>query len=113
MARTSLTVQDLGLAGITPAYTAGDAVNDHEFINDGRCYLHVKNNGAGSCVVTVQTPAKVGGLDIAEVTVTVPATTGDKKIGPFKTDLFNQAGGLVYVDLDIDTGVTLGAFRLP
>ncbi len=112
MARTPLTVQQISLAGITPSFSAGDQANGHEFVNDGACYLEVKNTGGGICTVTVLTPAKVSGMDVAELTVSVPATNGNKKIGPFPTRIFNQAGGLVYVDLSTATGVTLGAFRL-
>lgn len=113
MARTALTVQNIALAGLTPAYSAGDAVNFHEFINDGNTMLQVKNTGGGACTVTIYTPAKVAGVDIADITVVVGATTGDKMIGPFPTHVFNQSGGLVNVDISTATGVTLGAFRLP
>ena len=35
--------------------------------------------------------AKIEGIDIAEITVTIPATNGDKMIGPFDPAIFNQS----------------------
>jgi hypothetical protein len=34
-------------------------------------------------------------------------------IGPFDSSIFNQAGGLVYVDLSGATSVTLAAIHIP
>lgn len=113
MARTALTVQPVSIAGLAPAYTAADQPNGHEFVNDGNMLLHVKNTGGGACTVTLQTPAVVSGVAVSDPTVSVPATTGDRMIGPFDPTIFNQAGGLVYVDLSTGTGVTLAAIKLP
>lgn len=113
MARTALTVQSAAISGLTPSYAAGDLANGHEFVNDGNTMLHVKNTGGGACTVTLQTPGKVAGVDISDPTVVVPATTGDKMIGPFDPTVFNQSGGLVYVDISTGTGVTLAAIKLP
>ena len=93
MARTALSVQTISVAGQTPSFTAGDQPNGHEFQNDGHMFLEVKNTGAGTCTVTIQTPGKVGGVEIADPTVIVPITSGDKMIGPFEPTIFNQAGG--------------------
>lgn len=112
MARAVLSVQKVVPSGLQPVYSAGDLANGHEFANDGNVFLHVKNTGGGACTVTVQTPATVGGMAIAEAIVSVPATTGDRMIGPFNTTIFNQVGGLVYVDLSTATGVTLAAIKL-
>lgn len=112
MARGTLTVQDITVAGTTPSYSAGSA-DGHQFANDGKTFVQVKNTGAGACTVTIQAPTKVGGLSLTAPTVVVPITSGDKQIGPFDPTLFNQVGGLVYVDLSATSGVTLGAFRLP
>lgn len=112
MARTSLTVTNILNSGITPAYGAANA-DGHYFANDGRVLLQVKNTNGSTRTVTVQTPATVGGLAVAEVAVVVPITTGDKMIGPFDPSLFNQAGGLVYVDFDAVADLTIAAFRLP
>jgi hypothetical protein len=113
MTRGTLSVQEIALAGTTPSYSAGDAANGHQFVNDGQTFLHVKNTGGGACTVTLTTPATIGGVALADPTVSVPMTSGDKMIGPFDPSLFNNAGGLLYVDLSTSSGVTLAAIKLP
>lgn len=112
MPRTALTVQQISTGGLTPSYVAADQVNGMEFVNDGDTFLHVKNTNASQRTVTVTTPRTVDGLAIADPAIVVPATTGDKMIGPFPPATFNQAGGLVYVDFDASAGVTIAAIRL-
>ncbi len=110
MAYTRLTAQQIVNTGIAPSYAAAaEAGND--FVNDGRVFLHVKNTGTIK-VMTIATPRKVDGLDVEEVTVTIPATTGDKVVGPFAAETFNQAGGLVYVTYDSHSDVTVALLRL-
>ena len=112
MARVVNTVQQIAIAGIAPSFSAGDQPNGHEFANDGNVYLEVKNTGGAPITVTIQAPAKFGGVSLTNPTVSVPATTGDRLIGPFPTRIFNQAAGTVYVDLSSSTGVMLAVFRL-
>lgn len=112
MARTEITVQDVSLAGVTPTFAAA-FVDGNMFKNDGNVIIEVKNTGGASVNVTIQTPAKVGGIDLAEVIVAVPATTGHKVIGPFDPSIFNQAGGVTYVDTSAQTGVTIAVLRIP
>lgn len=114
MPRTALTVQTIGVAGITPTYAAGDSANGHEFSNDGNMFLHVKNSNAAVRNVTVKVSGyKVGGTSLADLVVNIPANTGDKMIGPFDPTAFNQVGGLVNVDLDASAGLTIAAIKLP
>lgn len=112
MARTTLAVQQITLGGATPALVAGDAANGHDFVNDGHTFLHIKNTGGAAVTVTIQTPAKVGGMDVSELEVSIPATNGDRMIGPFNPTIFNQTNQRVNVNLSSDTGVTIGAFNL-
>ncbi|MDR3572857.1 MAG: hypothetical protein P4L50_03265 [Anaerolineaceae bacterium] len=112
MARVVLPVQFTTLAGIAPAYTVGDAGNNHQFQNDGNVMLHVKNTSATPTNVTIETPNKVGGLVLTAPVIAVPITTGDRMIGPFDPTLFNQAGGVVFVDISSATGVTLAAIEI-
>ncbi len=111
MARTVLTVQEIARTGIVPAYVAGDATNDHEFVNDGKTFVHVKNGGGAPIDVVFQTPGSVDGLAVADRTVSVGAGA-EKMIGPFPTTTYNQSGGKVYLDLTVDTTVTLAAFKI-
>jgi hypothetical protein len=111
MARGALTPQQIVRSGLSPAYTAGDAVNGHEFVNEGDVYLHVKNGGASPINVTIPTPGTVDGLAIADLVVAVPAAE-ERKIGDIPTNVYNQTGGKVYVDLSASASVTLGVFKL-
>lgn len=111
MARTALTVQEIGIHGgsidaIT--WTAGDATNDHEFVNDGKTLLLVKDS-TGSQTVTIQSVEDPFGRE--EDTV-ITTTAGEQSIaGPFSKALFNQSDGVVHVDLATDTGISLAAVR--
>jgi len=106
----TLTVQNISLTGITPSYASAAAGGD-EFANTGDTYFQIKNGGS-EITLTIETPAKIEGIDIAEITVTIPATTGDKVIGPFDPSIFNQSTGRVAVTYSAVTTVTVGAFKL-
>lgn len=113
MARTVISVQQVSLSGIAPSFSAGDQANGHQFANDGRTFLEVKNTGGSACTVTIRANGyKIGGVTIQDQTVSVPATTGDRMIGPFDQSIFNQSGGVVNVDLSTGTGITIAAFKL-
>lgn len=112
MPRTALVPVQLSFNGVTPAFAAANATG-HSIVNvNGTMWLEVKNAGAAVCNITIQTPATFKGVAVAEVAVVVPITSGDKIIGPFPADLFNQPGGVVYVDFDQVTSVTCVAFYL-
>lgn len=87
------------------------AAGGDEFANTGDTFFQIKNAGS-EITLTVETPAKIEGIDIAEITVTIPATTGDKMIGPFDPAIFNQSTGRVAVTYSAVTSVTVGAFKL-
>jgi hypothetical protein len=119
-ARTVLTVQDIVRTGLNPALVSGDATNNHSFDNTGHnVFLHVITTGTAADV-TIVTPNLVDGLAIGDLVVTMPAT-GERIIGPFPKALYDtidtdpdpDIDPAIFVDLDADTGLTLGAFRLP
>lgn len=109
-----LTLQDLTQAGITPTYTT--AASGDQVIINSRTFLHVKNTGSQ---ITVTIPRAVptinnpnfGDIAISDISVVVPATTGDKMI---VVDPGGHApGGVASIQYSGTTGVTIGAFRLP
>lgn len=106
-----LTVQQVALAGLNPSYAAAAAGGD-SFLNDGKVVLHVKNTNGSARTVTVasQRPATPG-LAPANNAVSVPATTGDRFIGPFDPGIWNDANGAVQVTYSADAGVTIAAIR--
>lgn len=113
-ANVAVTVQQLAVGGSTPSYTSsGLTTSDtYQFTNDGRVFLHLKKTGAGVCTITVTTQGTVQGFAVADLTITVPATTGDAMIGPFPASLFNDASGLVNYTLSDTVGLSVAALRL-
>ncbi len=116
MARTILTVQAMGRNGgglDSVAFTAGDAANDHYFLNSGRELLIMRNSNAAPKTATVVSVADVNGRT-GDKTITCPLTTGVSIYGPFAPSLFGQRGtdrGRVHIDLADATGVTFAVVQ--
>jgi hypothetical protein len=111
MARQVESVQSIVRAGLEPTYAAGDAVNHHEFTNDGETFIIVINAGGGSINVTIDAIKLVDGEAVSDRVVAVPA--GETRfIGPFPTDIYNQPTGEVHFDLSGATSVTVAAVQL-
>lgn len=108
MADTRATPLRTKQTGLTTSYASGIVAGTTDFVfkNNGRTMLHCKKSGAGSCTVTLKTPATLGGLDVAEVTGTVPASTGDVMFGPFPPSLYNDVAGDMRFNFSEVTGLT-------
>lgn len=114
-----LTVQEITRAGPTPTYASATSGGD-TFNNDDseRTFLHVKNAGSQITltIVTAKTSVQVSGygaVALADITVTIPATTGDKMIGPFPGVRFNTSNGQVAITYSGVTSVTIAAVKVP
>ena len=95
MARTDLTVQAVVKTGVVASGGVVGIADGHKFPNTGRTFVRVtKTTTSGD--ITFQTPKTISGLAIAELVVSLAVET--QLIGPFPTNLFNQADGKVYVD---------------
>jgi hypothetical protein len=81
-----LAQQVIARSGLTPTYSAA-AASTTVTCGD-RSFLHVKNTNGSSMTVTIAATAQVDGQAVADLVVTVPATTGDKMIGPISNRLF-------------------------
>lgn len=115
MGNVAASIQQVVEAGLAPSYTGSLSTSDtYQWNNSGREILHVKKTGSGSCTVGVVTPGTVGAgsLAIADLSVTVPATTGDKMIGPFATGLYNDSSGKISVTFSEVTGLTYAVIRV-
>lgn len=106
----TLTVQDINASGITPSYTAASAGGD-EFANDGKTMLHVKNGGVSSITVTIISQKTCNQGYQHNLTVDV-AADGEKMIGPFSAERFNNENGRVQVQYSDVTSVTVAALQL-
>lgn len=106
-----LTVQKVVLTGLNPSYEAAAAGGD-AFVNSGRTFIHVKNGGAGSIDVTVdsQTPCSQG-YD-HDAVVAVPAGE-ERMIGPFTKERFNDNDEKVQIAYSGVTSVTIAAIEVP
>ena len=106
----ALSNQSVVRAGLNPAYAAAAGGGD-TFRPGRKVYLHVKNGHTAAQTVTVATPGSVIGLDIADVSVSVP-NAGERVIGPFPPEHFAGSGGLANITYSGVTALTIGVFEL-
>ena len=97
MARTDVDVEDAIVTGLEATYEAATVTEGDAFLNDGAVVIHVKNENAAELTLTIQTPAKAGGMEIAEQ-VCVVTGNEERFVGPFPPVYFNQSDGKVYLD---------------
>lgn len=115
MADVVLTQKQVLRTGLTPAYQGIDATDTYYLENQGKVFLHFLNTGGSPAVVTFDTEGQVDGLDLENPTVSVPATTGDRMIGPFPASWEVKVGaqsGRIKFTQDQATGVTVMAVRV-
>lgn len=89
-----ITAQTIGETGATITLTAVNASDT--LTNNGNSYLRVKNANGASCTVTIAATRECSDGFTHDMTVTVPATTGDKNIGPFPIARFGSAPVVTY-----------------
>jgi hypothetical protein len=106
----TLTVQNIVRAGLEPSYDAAAAGGD-EFANTGDEFIHVKNGDGSSHTVTIETPATVDGLAVADRDVAIPAGE-ERMIGPFPGSTYNDGDGMVQLTYDGVTSVTLAVLKV-
>ncbi len=106
MADVTLTPQKASATGITPTRTAIATGNTYIVRNGGNVLLAFEKSGAGVAAITVQTPATLGGLAVAEQTFNVPATTGDVMAAGFAPAVYNDSSGDLRFTTDEGTGLT-------
>jgi len=97
--------------GLLPVLTQAIAEGMYFDNKSQKNVVIVKNTGAGSINITIQTPATLDGDAIAERVVAVAAGV-TKLIGPFHNGIYGQTGDLVYVDTDTFADTTWGVIAL-
>jgi hypothetical protein len=114
----TLTVQDSSESGITPTFNSAAGGGD-QFANNGKVFLYLKNTDASPSTVTVTaqqtsyTKDGFGALTKANAEVIVPATTGEKILGPFPMDAFNNSSGNCLITYTSVTALTVAVIRIP
>lgn len=108
-----LATQSINRAGLATAFAAAAAGGD-TFLPNSNTFIEVKNASGSPITVTIVTPRNnVYGNPIADNTISVPATTGDRMIGPFPADEYaDPVTGLASISYSAATSVTVGAFAL-
>jgi hypothetical protein len=112
LAATTLNVQPASKAGVTPSRLGLSSTETYKARNNGRTLLLFEKTGSGNCTVTIVTPGTAGGLAISDQTVVVPASSGDKVIGPFPTALFNDANGDLSFSVSDTAGLSVAVIKL-
>lgn len=107
-----LSVQSIDRTGLAPSYAAVAASDT--FTPGPNTFIHVKNAGGSPDVVTLVTPGNViPNVPIGDPTVSVPATTGDRMIGPIPGGIFaDPTTGLVTIQHSFQTSVTAAVINL-
>ena len=112
MANVTLTPQQNTAAGITPTRTGSLSTSNTYLVpNDGRVILQFQKSEAAAATITVQTPKTVGGLAVAELTITVAASSGDVSAGPFPPSIYNAAGILKFTSSNV-AGLTVAVLKI-
>jgi hypothetical protein len=105
-----LTAQQTLITGTTPNYVAVSATDT---INpDDSTFLIVRNANAAADTCTVVVPGTYVGQAIPDVAVSVPATTGERWIGPLAQYLADPVTGLVSVTHSVTASVTCALVRV-
>lgn len=111
----NLVTQQITPAGLAPTYAAAAAGGD-KIAPGPNVFLHVKNTGGSPATVTVDDPNSVGPSGAAQynpdLSVSVPATTGDRMIGPLGSRFQASTDGLVAITYSGVTGVTVAAIAI-
>ncbi len=109
-----LTPQILSRAGLAPTYTAVAASDTIAPVVGALLFLHVKNgNAAVNTVTLVDAGTTPAGSAATNPTVTVPATTGDRMIGPLVSTMANPNTGLITVQHSITATNTCALIQVP
>lgn len=119
MPRTAVTVTTLTANSATaePAGTTADPTNDH-VISDvplEELVIRLANTNGSDRVATIKAGANPPALSAGQgdLSVTVPATSGVRWIGPLESARFAQADGSLHIDLATSFAGTVTAYRIP
>ena len=113
-----LTVEDIVEAGLNATYNAADVAGDAALNNNGDVMLHVKNADASSTTVTIAAQKAstskdgFGTVSKANAVVAVPAS-GDRFIGPFPREAFNDAANKLVISYSSVTALTIAVLKVP
>ncbi|MFJ5156330.1 hypothetical protein ACIQCF_33180 [Streptomyces sp. NPDC088353] len=107
MPRASIPVTRLSDAGhADPEETVGDPANGHSLPNTGKTVLRVRNDDEAAHTLTLVTPITVGGKNVEDTEVTIPAGA-TLSFGSLSTALYGSS-----TPIDVDSAqLKLTAFE--
>lgn len=109
-----LTPQTVAKTGLAPTYSAVNATDTIAQANGVVQFLHVKNANASACTVTLVDGSKTpAGSNASNPTVSVPASTGDRMIGPLPNIMADTTTGLLSVQYSVTASVTAALVSVP
>lgn len=115
MARADLTVLAPTRTKVNETLTKLRTATGHQFANDGKVIFRAANTHSSPVNVIVSVAQLVDGdLTVTSRTVALAATGNAgaiKYFGPYPTSVYNQAGGLVYLDAGTDDKVNVTCLR--
>lgn len=112
MADVTLAIQDVGPTGVTPTRTAIATGNTYHVRNSGRVALLFEKTGSNNATITITTPVTIGGLAVADPTLTVVATTGDITAAKFPPAIYNDSSGDLTFTTSEGTGLTCAVLAI-
>lgn len=110
----TLTTQSISRAGVGPTYVTPAGGGDACEVGDD-IFLQVKNTSGSAVTVTLAIPSSAStypNVVYTNTTVSVPATTGDRMIGPISALYKDPTTGLCTITTSAQTNVTIGCFKL-
>ena len=110
----TLTTQSITRAGVAPTYASATGGGDACECGDD-IFLQVKNASGGSITVTIAIPSGAStyaNVAYTNTAVSVPATTGDRMIGPISSLYKDATTGLATITYSGVTSLTVGCFKL-
>lgn len=116
-----LTIYTLAEAGVDAAanFVACAAGGDKVKVRKGGVFLHAKNTNAAvrnitlTAVKTSFAKEGFGTVTRGNIVVQVPATTGERILGPIPPGAFGDANGDCAITYDAVTNLTIKAYECP
>jgi hypothetical protein len=107
-----LAAQQVANIGTTPSFVAGASGGDTVRADGSRLFLWFKNTSGGAIVATVAVPGTYFGQALADIAVSVPATTGERLVALDGKEADNTGIISITYSANPPTGLTVGLFRL-
>lgn len=106
----ALSAQEINFAGVAPAFVAADAAGD-TFPNDGKTFLYIRNAGGAPRTVTIDSKQLSNFLKDNDEVIVIPST-GERMVGPYNPNRFNNNANRTEVSYDDVTGLTIAVLKL-